>query len=596
MQQDHSTTMFQINGRSLVEGEACAKVLHADIGLSFWGGVDPLTGVVIDRRHPLHGVCLSGAIVALPSGRGSCSASGIMLELLRAGIAPAALVFCEEEQILTLAVIASDEIFGKSIPVVQLERDDFMHLGSLDRATIKNGTISGTDVVAPVSEAAPLSHGPDRLPIALTDADRAMLAGAEGPARQAALRIIVRLAEAFGLSQLIDVDRAHLDCCILTGPASVEIAERFRDLGGVFAVPTTLNAISTDLRNWQSFNLDPGVADLSTRQAKAYMDMGASLSFTCAPYLLDNPPVLGQQIAWAESNAVVFANSVLGARTQKYPDYLDLCIALTGRAPLAGCHLDHGRSATRIIALSGIGTVDDSFYPLLGYLAGQLSPNTIPAITGLEKANPTADDLKGFSAAFATTSAAPMFHMIGVTPEAPTLRDALRENDPGMSMDVTGQDLMQAWQILNLGTSDTIGLVALGNPHFSATELEHLAILVEGREKSPDVAIIVTTSRAVLVQIEESDALKRLSAFGVRFITDTCWCMLGEPITPPKRGGVITNSAKYAHYGPNLAAGSFHYHSLQGCVEAACSGRVPQDMPSWLSRVAHAPSATKAED
>jgi cis-L-3-hydroxyproline dehydratase len=572
---------IRINGRCLVEGQASGRVLHANTGLSFWGGVDPETGIVIDRRHPLHGVCLTGAIVAIPSGRGSCSASGVMLELLRSGTAPAGLVFCEEEQILTLAVIAANEVFGTSIPVAQINRADFARLGSFQHATIEGGTIcEGTTIAS--NAAAGLHKKTGSTPFMLTDADRAMLDGVQGRARQAALRIIVRMAEVFDAPGLINIERAHLDCCILTGPASIEIAERFRDLGGSFAVPTSLNAISTDLRNWQSFGLDPKVASQSSRQAKAYMDMGASLSFTCAPYLLENPPALGQQIAWAESNAVAYANSVLGARTQKYPDYLDLCIALTGRAPLAGCHLESGRLATQVIALSDVDAVDDSFYPLFGYLTGLLSPNGIPAITGLEKSKPSDDDLKGFSAAFATTSAAPMFHIVGVTPEAPTLEAALGGHDPGEPLVVTRQDLKKAWGTLNLGEDNTIGLVALGNPHFSATELAHLARLVEGRKKSPDVDVIVTTSRAVMGEIEASGVSELLAAFGVRFITDTCWCMLGEPVTPPQRGGVITNSAKYAHYGPNLKAGSFRYHSLEGCVEAACTGRVPRELPTWL--------------
>jgi cis-L-3-hydroxyproline dehydratase len=585
---------FCINGLCLVDGEVSGKVLHAITGLSFWGGVDSATGIVIDRRHPLHGQCLTGAIVAIPSGRGSCSASGVMLELLRAGTAPAGLVFCEEEQILTLAVILAEEVFGQSIPVLQLNRDDFARIGSFDHATIRGAVISESTAF-PSQPATEVREKPALAPLMLTDADHTMLEGANGPARQAALKIIVRIAESFGAPSLIDVERAHLDCCILTGPASVEIAERFRDLGGIFAVPTTLNAISTDLRNWKSFNLDPEVASQSARQAKAYMDMGAALSFTCAPYLLENPPVPGQQIAWAESNAVVFANSVLGARTQKYPDYLDLCIALTGRAPLAGCHQESGRFATRVIALTGIGAVDDSFYPLFGYLAGLLSPNDIPAITGLEKYKPTADDLKGFSAAFATTSAAPMFHIAGVTPEAPTLKDALGGHDPGMPVTVTVEDLKNAWRTLNLGDDNIIGLVALGNPHFSSTELARLAILVEGLQKSADVQLIVTTSRAVLAQAEASGTMQRLDAFGVRFITDTCWCMLGQPVTPPKRGGVITNSAKYAHYGPNLSAGSFRYHSLEGCVEAACTGRAPHEMPTWLRSDEAAPEHMKTQ-
>ena len=147
--------------------------------------------------------------------------------------------------------------------------------------------------------------------------------------------------------------------------------------------------------------------------------MGAKPVFTCAPYLLEEKPKFGEIIGWSESNAVIYANSILGARTSKNPDYLDLFIAMTGRAPESGVYTDDGRMAQEIISVE-IPDIepDDVFWPLIGWLAGKASPSKIPIITGLENLNPEPDDLKSLCAAFGTTSGAPMLHISGQTPEA----------------------------------------------------------------------------------------------------------------------------------------------------------------------------------
>jgi hypothetical protein len=559
-------------GRWLVEGVAEGPVRHAEIGLSFWGGVDARTGAVIDARHPLKGQSLAGAIVAIPSGRGSCTASAVLLELIQAGRAPAALIFCEDEPILTFGVIAAQEMFGTSLPVIQLDRAAFARLAGWKRAAIGRDGISGDDGLIA------LSPPGGRVDPALSARDRAMLDGAEGEARRIAMRIILRLSAALGADELIDVTRAHLDCCIHTGPASVAVPEKLAGMGGRFAVPTTLNAISTDLQRWRALGLDSAISGASEKQAAAYLAMGAKPTFTCAPYLAEAPGA-GEQIAWAESNAVAYANSVLGARTQKYPDYLDLCIALTGRAPFLGCHRPEGRLASTWIDVAPIRGFDDSFWPLLGYLVGLLSPHDIPAVTGLEASGPDADDLKAFAAAFATTSGAPMFHIVGVTPEAPTLDAVLKD---GSERQAIGKaQLAEAWRGLNADGGGAVGLIAIGNPHSSVTEIERLADLVEGRRKATDVDIVVTTARATLA--EAAEARRRLEAFGVRFVTDICWCMMDKPIAPPRQGGIVTNSGKYAHYGPSLVGGPFHFASLAGCVEAACTGWAEAGLPEWLA-------------
>jgi hypothetical protein len=304
--------------------------------------------------------------------------------------------------------------------------------------------------------------------------------------------------------------------------------------------------------------------------------MGARPSFTCAPYLLDSAPGFGEHIGWAESNAVVYANSVIGARTMKYPDYLDICIALTGRAPLAGCHLDAGRRATLALEVEMPPGADDAFWPLLGYCCGSVCGTEIPLILGLEGSGAGAVELKAFGAAFATVAAAPMFHIAGVTPEA-------GEQGPERRLRIDLSALRQAWEALNTAASPDVGLVSLGNPHFSLEECASLAALVQGRTKAADVAVVVTCGRAVHEAAARAGHVEAAEAFGVRFVTDTCWCMIGEPVIPPEVRTLMTNSGKYAHYAPGLVGRGVRFGSLASCVEAACGGRAPEEPPAWLA-------------
>src|SRR4051795_5582552 len=200
-----------------------------------------------------------------------------------------------------------------------------------------------------------------------------MLDGGEGPAVQLAMRILARMAPLYGATSLLPVTRAHIDGVILTGAAGLAFAERLADLGGHVAVPTSLNVMSMDRQRWRELNLDAHHAERAHRLGQAYLKMGARPTFTCAPYQTEHAPVFGEQIAWSESNAVAFANSVIGARTNRYGDYLDICCALTGRAPAAGFHLDEPRLATVVVQLESLSpdlTARDDFYPVLGYLLG----------------------------------------------------------------------------------------------------------------------------------------------------------------------------------------------------------------------------------
>ncbi|PTB49425.1 hypothetical protein M431DRAFT_126205 [Trichoderma harzianum CBS 226.95] len=559
------------HGTAYVQGNASGPLVASNLELSFWGGVDPLTSEVIDHHHPLSGKLLQDAILAIPGGRGSCSGSGVLLELLLSGRGPKGLIFSRREDILTLGVVVAEEIFHKSIPVVVLETQDFEEL--LD-ASYVHVTTKALDTT--------LGYN-----IELSDKDHAFLNGLHGQAAQAAMRIILRMAAMEGACKLIDVTQVHIDGCVYTGPGSLSFAERLRDWGGKVSVPTTLNSISVDQRRWRAQGVASTFGEAAEKLATAYTDMGALPTFTCAPYLLPSAPKQGDQVAWAESNAVVYANSVLGAKTMKYPDFLDICIALTGRAPQGGLHIESNRRASLCVELPVLreDDVDDSLYPLLGYYVGGIAGNRIPVIVGLDVLHPSTDDLKAFGAAFATMASAPMFHIVGVTPEAATLQDATGGRDGIESVHLDLRQLESVWKTLNSAQDDSpVDLVSLGNPHFSFAEMRKLADICRGREKHHRVAIMVTCGRATYGLASQAGLVEELEQFGVQIITDTCWCMVGEPVIPRTAKVIMTNSAKYAHYGPGLTGKRFYFGSLESCVAAACDGCYDKRIHGFIDR------------
>ena len=558
-----------MTGQVLLPGLAEGPLISTEEALSFWGGVDPATGRVIDARHPLHGTCLTGVILLMPTSRGSCSGSGVLLDMTLNGVAPAALVFCEIEDVLTLGALVAFEMFGKPLPIMRVPRAAFDALSRANRARITKDRIETGALTLPL--VAPCVGALD-----LDASDEAMLAGAKGEAVQQAMRIICGMAAQQGAERLVNVSQVHIDGCIYAGRANLTFAERFADMGARVVVPTTTNAISVDHENWRAQGVPPSFGLPAARLADAYTAMGCHPSFTCAPYLLDSAPGAGECIAWAESNAVIFANTVLGARTAKHPDFLDLCIALTGRAPLAGPYLDAHRRARRIIDVEWPEGAEDAAWPLLGYLAGRGAPDRIPLLRGLARTNPSRDDVKALCAAFGTTSAAPMLHIEEITPEAD---DAAAEDADRVS--ITRGEMAAAWSALN-GGPDEIDLVAFGSPHASLEECVTIADAFNGRHRRADVAVIVTTGRNVLAQAHDRGVLGRLEECGIRLVPDICWCSISEPVFPPHARTVMTNSGKYAHYGPGLSGRTVRFGSLDDCLTAAIERRVPPRMPDWL--------------
>jgi predicted aconitase/predicted aconitase with swiveling domain len=554
-------------GQSIISGLASGAVLACGEGLSFWGGVDPVTGIVIDTHHPLCGQSIAGKVLVMPTTRGSCSGSGVMLDLALNGIAPAAFVFAEAEDVVTLGAMIAGKMFDRPVPVLRLDAEAFAVAAAGQHAELSHDALSVDGVALPLE---PLAVAK----LDLSPKDRAMLEGTEGPACRIAMEVICAMAALQGATTLVDVTQGHIDGCILANTANLRFAETMAEMGGQVRIPTTMNAISVDHGGWRNQGVPPVFGLRAARLADAYVKMGARPTFTCAPYLLETAPEAGENIGWSESNAVIFANTVLAARTVKHPDYLDLFIAMTGRAPMSGVYLPANRAPKRRINIELPQGHDDALWPMLGYIAGQLAPNSIPLLTGLEATQPSPDDLKAMCAAFGTTSAAPMLHVAGHTPEAANFPV------PDDHVTVTRADLARVWAELNQGPRQ-IDLVAFGSPHFSLSECHALANLAQGH-RAEGTEVIVTVGQNVLRDAREDGTLAKLEAFGAQIFPDICWCSITEPLMPPQARNLMTNSGKYAHYAPGLSGREVRFGSLAECVETARTGVAPASPPAWL--------------
>src|SRR4051794_28278415 len=296
-----------------------------------------------------------------------------------------------------------------------------------------------------------------------------MVNGDDGPAPALAMSILVRMADVYGATELMDISQAHIDSTIYLGDATLEFAERLASLGAKVAVPTSLNVSGVDECGWKDWAVSPEWAAKAARQMLAYERMGAVPMWTCAPYQTHMRPRFGQQIAWGESNAISFANSVIGARTERYPDLLDICCAITARVPAVGLHLTENRAGQILLRLVGVPQSlqqDDQFFAVLGHLVGKLAGESIPVIEGVT-VQPAEDHLKAFAAAAASSGRVALFHMVGVTPEAPTLEAAFH-GEAGLKACTTRQtitvdDLRSARRELTTADGRELDMVILGS-------------------------------------------------------------------------------------------------------------------------------------
>ena len=409
--------------------------------------------------------------------------------------------------------------------------------------------------------------------LALTPEERAIAGGERGSGAAMAMRIVADSARLLGAPRLIPVASAHIDGALYHGDSGTLFAERLVDGGARVAVRATLNVGALDLMGCSRVRLKEPERGMARRMMEAYRRLGCEQSWTCAPYQAGHRPAFGSDVAWGESNAVVFCNSVLGARTNRYGDFLDIACAIAGHAPDYGLHRPENRTAKLVFDVSALPAefmASEIAWPVLGSLYGREVGNTVGVVVGV-KEHPGDDALKAFGAAAASTGAVGLFHIAGVTPEAPDVETVLGFPPPEATIRVTPEMVAEAQARLSTAEApDTIDAVAIGSPHLSLAEFDALERLVAGRRLA--VPIHACTGRHVLSELERDGRRQALEGLGVVIVADTC--VVVTPILADMPGGVLmTNSGKFAQYAPGNTGYSVLYGSLADCVESAVSGR-----------------------
>ncbi len=407
--------------------------------------------------------------------------------------------------------------------------------------------------------------------LVLTEEERAVAAGDDGAG--IAMRIVAESARLLAAPRLIPVASAHIDGALYHGDSGTLFAERLVERGAKVAVRSTLNVGALDLVGCARIRLEEPQRGMARRMMEAYRKLGCEQSWTCAPYQAGHRPAKGDDVAWGESNAVVFCNSVLGARTNRYGDFLDIACAIVGHAPDCGLHRPENRKATVVFDICQLPLTfmqSEAAWPVLGSLYGRSIGTSIGAIIGVAR-HPGEDALKAFGAAAASSGSVGLFHMAGVTPEAPDAETALGGMPAVETIMVTPEMARDALGRLSTAERpDRIDAVAIGSPHLSLAEFGALERHLAGRRLA--VPLYACTGRHVVSELDRAGRRETLEAAGVVVVADTC--VVVTPILSEKSGGVLmTNSGKFAHYAPGNTGYAVVYGTLRDCVESAVAGR-----------------------
>jgi predicted aconitase len=400
-----------------------------------------------------------------------------------------------------------------------------------------------------------------------------------GRAYALAMQLVEQAASIMRAQRLVPISFAHIDACFYTGQSHIDFVKFLLGNDATLAVPTWTNnsVASVDDATFRPEAIDPQMVGGAHELMRLYSRLGCKPTWTCAPYQLPGGPKFGDHIAVGESNAVAYYNSALGARTNKYGSYLDVACAITGLAPFAGLHTDEGRKAEIHFACDALlesWKREDIFFHLLGYIAGRRAGRRIPAITGIASASP--DNLKALCTAGAASGGVDLLHVVGVTPEAPSLEAASKPRD---KIDITPDDLIQAHKELSTTQDGSLDCVALGTPHFSITEFGALIELLDGRRVK--IPTLISTSRGIREMLVARGWLEILEAAGIQIPVDICTYY--SPKIQSLKGRVMTNAAKWAYYAPGMLKVEVAFGSLKECVESAVKGGVWRDPALWLT-------------
>jgi len=416
----------------------------------------------------------------------------------------------------------------------------------------------------------------------LTDDEKAMLDGKEGRTRQKAIEFLIKYGAALGAESLVDTNNV----------AGYMIANRanYRKFGGDFDAMFSLMCLDSEERlefprvkavSCQlETDMDPEFREITGKDdedCKRYKEneewlasKGIQLMCTCTPYLVGNVPVKGEHCAWMESSAVVYINSVLGARTNCEGNTSTTAAMLTGKIPYWGFHTDEHRLGTHLINVE-IDVQGSMEWGLLGYYIGKAAGEKIPVLNNIKKI-PTRDDLKQFGAATASSGGVEMYHIPGITADARTVEEAFGGKKPLYTLKYGFEERKYAYDQLNLiGKNTDVDFVMLGCPHNSIQEIQEICNLIEGKRIRDGVSFWVLTPRSIKDLADRNGFTKIMNEFGGVLMADTCPA-LGR-LMPKEAKVMATNSAKQGHYLPSMMGIEAWYGTTGDCINAAITGR-----------------------
>jgi predicted aconitase len=394
----------------------------------------------------------------------------------------------------------------------------------------------------------------------LTKEEERMLNGEEGYAVRKSMEILVALGDIFGAEQLIKVGSVQVAGVSYhnLGDAGLEFLNELAKDGRV-KVLTTLNPAGMDLENWRQLGISEDFAIKQNLVIDAFKRMGIIISCTCTPYLIGNLPRYGEHVAWSESSAVTFANSVIGAKTNREGGPSALAAAFVGKTPCYGLHLDENRVPDVHVQVdANLTKISD--WGALGYCIGKKAENKIPYITGIHEAE--LDELKSFCASVVTYGSKPLFYIQGITPGAEM------HQPPKEKITIEDVDLKEAYDKINDEATD-IDLVCIGCPHCSIKEIAEIARLVEGRKVAANTEFWVATSRTAKQLADQRGYTATIERAGGKFACDTCMAVA------PLKGrfkSLATTSAKGCFYSRQNGMAT-KMGSVEECVDAAVTGK-----------------------
>lgn len=412
----------------------------------------------------------------------------------------------------------------------------------------------------------------------LTDYEQSMLDGHEGPDKQFAMELIVKVAESMEAPFLQEVTQAHVVDTLTTGTGETgpEYAYKLRDMGAKVSIPTTINVGNIDLKNPENNVPAEYAFEVSREVMNIYKNMGCEPTYTCSPFQEpSNQLAVGQHVAWGESSAVPFANSVFGARTSRYGQFIASAASICGRVPYAGLHVTENRRGQVVISIENLPQHFKDmglFYHILGYRVGQITGEKIPVLVGVDP-EISRDHLKAFGAAAATSGGIGMFHIVGVTPEAPTLEEALQGQEAELYHDINLQELNETLELLTENKAgEAIEAVAFGAPHLSYEEVEEIYHLFQAVDWDLQIPVYIAMSRRTQDRLEANGMKKKFDEADIRVVADRCVYYAGILWDDGLR--VMTDSAKWAHYAPKCIDAEVTIGSFKDCVDSAVAGRI----------------------